>query len=103
MPRSQRQLLDEPADERSFLFYVPSQEVEPERPQKCKPSSIIFPQSQLLFAAYHQSGAEGERTMFQRESMKQYFISTLFLINEKKNGRGLACSENGRSPDRLGR
>jgi Ino eighty subunit 1 len=27
MPRSQRQLLDEPADERSFLFYVPSQEV----------------------------------------------------------------------------
>jgi len=41
MPRSQRQLLDEPADERSFLFYVPSQEVEPEQPQKCKPFSIF--------------------------------------------------------------
>ena len=36
MPRSQRQLLDEPADERSFLFYVPSKEAEPEQPQKCR-------------------------------------------------------------------
>jgi len=51
MPRSQRQLLDGPADERSFLFYVPSKEAsEPERPQR----------------SYHRSGADGERTMLQQ-------------------------------------
>ncbi|KAF9535830.1 hypothetical protein CPB83DRAFT_901498 [Crepidotus variabilis] len=52
MPRSQRQLLDEPPDERSFLFYVPSQEnAEPQRAMK----NYIRP-----------SPTEGERTMFEQ-------------------------------------
>lgn len=49
MPRSQRQLLDEPADERSFLFYVPSREViEPERPQRREHPRILNPHASLF-------------------------------------------------------
>ena len=73
MPRSQRQLLDEPADERSFLFYVPSKEAsEPERPQRGEHRSTSWPSKFFNIPfdpAYHRSGADGERTMLQRECL----------------------------------
>lgn len=39
IPRSQRQLLDEPSDERSFLFYVPSQNQEKAEPLRMAKST----------------------------------------------------------------